>query len=161
MKFGNDISCTKNILINNGITTWKITLWTTISCKYNLYLYEVPSNIITTIVRLNIDKNLIKKLFACRWLVGFMVFNATLNNYWWRKPEYPEKTTDLPQVTDKLYHIMLYALPWAGFEFTTSVVIGTYCIGSCKSNYHTLMATTCRRSVPSEYHCKTKGPIKL
>jgi len=22
--------------------------------------------------------------------------------YWWRKPEYPEKTTDLSQVTDKL-----------------------------------------------------------
>ena len=46
-----------------------------------------------------------------------MVFNATFNNIsalsWrldllLRKPKYPDKTADPPQITDKLYHIMLY-----------------------------------------------------
>ena len=41
----------------------------------------------------------------------FMVFNATFNNILvisWRSVLLVEKTTDLRQVTDKLYHKMLY-----------------------------------------------------
>ena len=47
--------------------------------------------------------------------VRFMMFNTTLNNisviyhggqfYWWRKSEFYERTINLSQVTDKLYHM--------------------------------------------------------
>ena len=65
-----------------------------------------------------------------------MVFNVIFNKisvlrgsqfYWWRKAEYMDKTTDLPQVTDKLYHLLLYQV-----QFTT---------GGCQSNYNKIMTT--------------------
>jgi len=89
-----------------------------------------------------------------------MVFNTSFNNisviswqsvYWWRKPEFLEKTTDLSQVTDKLSHNVVSSTPaWAGFEPTTLVVTGSDYIDSYKSNYHTIWITTAFKASPCE-----------
>jgi hypothetical protein len=54
------------------------------------------------------------------------------------KPEHLEKTTDLPQVTDKLYLIKYSMSRIKTHNFL--VVIRTDCIGNCKFQYHLIMA---------------------
>ena len=77
-------------------------------------------------------------MFVCLF-VCLMVFNATFNNISfisWRPVllvEETKKTIDLSQVTDKLYHM----------------VIGSDCIGSCKSNYHAVAVTITTAAFPT------------
>jgi hypothetical protein len=100
---------------------------------------RVKLNIFLKIWLLNVQN--VRFIVLILLFVRLMVFNATFNNISvisWQSVLLVEETG----VTDKLYHIMLYTLPCSRLEHTTSVMIGTDCIGRCKSNYHTIAATT-------------------
>jgi hypothetical protein len=57
-----------------------------------------------------------------------------------------------PPPIDLTTTIQLYTSSWTGFELTTLVVTGSDCIGSYKSNYHTIMTMTTRPNVIELLH---------
>ena len=118
------------------------------------YILQVTNwklNIKVLYLSLRIDVNLNMSQQGWGWRLWYLTPLSTIFQlyhgcqfYWWRKPEFPEKTTELSQITDKLYHIMLYRvhLAWTGFKLTMLVLICTDCTGNCKFNYHTITTTT-------------------
>ena len=57
--------------------------------------------------------------------------------YWWSPRKSQTCRKSLPSYITLC--CIEYTSPWVGFKLTISVVIGTDCIHSCKSNYHTFM----------------------
>jgi hypothetical protein len=90
----------------------------------------------------------ILQVFIWYWVWWFMMFNVTFNNISvisWRSVLLMEQT-EVPRGNHwhTLSHNVVSSTPRheRGFELTTSVVIGTDCTGSWKSNYYTITSTT-------------------
>lgn len=77
----------------------------------------------------------INLLFYSR-IIRLWVSNATFKKYWLIKTEYSDKTVNLIQVTDTLYHIRLYRvhLVIRGHQINNCHADGHEF--RCKSNYH-------------------------
>ena len=81
-------------------------------------------------------------LFCITQLIAiFQLYRGGQFN-WWRKPGYPEKTIDLPHVTDKLYRIMLYRVHFDMSGIRTHNLIGDKLVEQAVVNPIILTITT-------------------
>jgi hypothetical protein len=79
-------------------------------------IHQVIHHLLLEVIRFNnflyrIRPSWVEGLGLGVWCL--MPLSTIFQFHWWRKPQYPEKTTDLSEVNDKLYHIMLFRVDLA------------------------------------------------
>jgi hypothetical protein len=116
----------KAAMENNKVVFWRISNWNIVvfvmkyPCKMGLGLWCL------------MPLSTIFQLYYC-------------GQFYWKEETGVRRKNHNPVVSYwQIYHIMLYQvhLVRARFEVTMLVMIGTDCIGSYKSNYHMITATT-------------------
>ena len=121
----------------------------------SLYLFLCYASLVVSSV-LFLMMHIISALLLFWFCLDFQLYRGG-QFYWWRSVLLVEvsfigggnrRTRKIPPTCHKSLtnfiklFIMLFTSPLSSFELTTSVVIGTDCIGNCKSNCHTITATT-------------------
>ena len=82
------------------------------------------------------------------WFLAFTSTFSSISVILWRSVLLVEETGENHQPAASHWQILSHNVasntptPWAGFELTTLLVIGTDCISSCRSKYRTITTTT-------------------